>query len=74
MEREREKEREQTLEKIGKFLLCLLKLLNFIIILFFGHLIIIFKPFYIDINKYIKKKNKFYSYQFKPGVKLLIFY
>ena len=46
-------------------------LLSLVIYLFFGHLILLFKPFYKRINEYIIKENKFYNYIFKPGIKLL---
>ena len=46
-------------------------LLSLVIYLVFGHLILLFKPFYKRINEYIKNENKFYNYLFKPGIKLL---
>jgi len=46
-------------------------LLSFVIYLLFGHLILLFKPFYKLINEYINNKNKFYNYLFKPVIKLL---
>ena len=46
-------------------------MLSFAIYLLFGHLILLFKPFYKLINKYINNKNKFFNYLFKPGIKFL---
>jgi len=46
-------------------------LLSFAIYFLFGHLILLFKPFYKLINEYINNKNKFYNYLFKPGIKFL---
>ena len=46
-------------------------LLSLVIYLFFGLLILLYKPFYKRINEYIMNENKFYNYVFKPGIKLL---
>jgi len=60
--------RSRTVKIILNFIKILLSL---VIYLFFGNLLLLFKPFYEHINEYIDNDNKFYNYLFKPGIKLL---